>query len=531
MNSGFSHVALQSDDAWQQLLNYISPEAREPASAILEYLRTAGAVSVIVEQGYLDRDYSEEYSAFYSKVFRRYKKTCTRLHFFSATVEKLDEGLSPRETADLIDELGGNHYLGFVVKRPLPHAPVGRTVLTGPTSPDGLSAHLLVRADYEVHLMGATLTVDGTPFTQQDTRVGACAQAAIWMAARHFHTKHRENWTSMVEVSDQASNPADTVLSQSLPAGSGGLSADNMIRSLRGLGRVPLIYAAQSGQEGHPNWTAPLDPSQIINRYVDSGIPVIVGLLPWANQNEGHAVTVVGHALTELPTGYQASQLATRSVFCEAFLVNDDQRGYALRMPLGAGSAVAETPYNVADHCCFILVALPNKVYMKAEVAEQISWSFVRQYPQIIEQLLEETQKERLDEREKFAASSKNGLLIARTYLTYGWKHKKRIIRSSANDLVKYLISETDFPRFVWVTEFGYFDELNYLDPSRRNILAHAVVDATSTQYIDNLIFAHVPGLVFRSGHNPDDETGAYTNLYNYVENDNRYEPRIRGVT
>ena len=72
-------------------------------------------------------------------------------------------------------------YLGYVVVRPQPSVPIGRTVLR----PEGASPATMnawVQSRYGAHVMGMSLKVEGLAFQQQDRAVGACATTAVWTA-------------------------------------------------------------------------------------------------------------------------------------------------------------------------------------------------------------------------------------------------------------------------------------------------------------------------------------------------------------
>jgi hypothetical protein len=75
-----------------------------------------------------------------------------------------------------------------------------------------------------------------------------------------------------------------------------------------------------------------------------------------------------------LDPGTTFDQLPSRADFVEAFLVNDDQRGTHLRMPIKPGSTVGETPYDFRTNVRYIIIALPQKVYITGEIAEQLGW-------------------------------------------------------------------------------------------------------------------------------------------------------------
>jgi len=46
-----------------------------------EYFRHGGVKTIVVERGYVDRDYLEDYAAYYVRCFEPYDRYCSRLHF------------------------------------------------------------------------------------------------------------------------------------------------------------------------------------------------------------------------------------------------------------------------------------------------------------------------------------------------------------------------------------------------------------------------------------------------------------------
>ena len=145
------------------------------------YLTRLNATVILKEPRYFDRDYLAEFAAFYSVSAKGYSNICERLHFFSRNINR----------RTLIAAAGGaqsalkrmqDAYLGFIVKRPIPAAPLGRTVLKW--FPDQYT-HTTPRVTaptrkYFVHVAGVELYVHGLAWQQQDTGVGACATVSLW---------------------------------------------------------------------------------------------------------------------------------------------------------------------------------------------------------------------------------------------------------------------------------------------------------------------------------------------------------------
>jgi hypothetical protein len=80
------------------------------------------------------------------------------------------------------------------------------------------------------------------------------------------------------------------------------------------------------------SWGA-IRPADVINRYVESGIPVIVGL-QFPGQDVGHAIIATGHVLRETPRNAALPPNPTQAEYCEAFYLNDDQIGPNIRVPV-----------------------------------------------------------------------------------------------------------------------------------------------------------------------------------------------------
>jgi hypothetical protein len=527
-------IRLNADGDWERLKRAIAAEGDTRAvDALIRTLRLANVTSAILELEYLDQDFSADFSAFYSKLFRRYSKVCRRLHFFTEDVQSVFKLKSATEIATELQRIGDcGGYFGFAVLRPLKHARLGQVVLSTPDSPTGTLSSVLVAARYEVHLLGARLSVHGAPYTQQDQRIGACAQASIWAAGRHFHTKHGAARFSMAEVAEAASKPADGVLAASLPAGSKFLSPDNMVRALTAMGREPLMFSAvHDYKSGRWFWPAGLQPHRIINQYVDSGIPVIIGL-SFPDLQVGHAVIAVGQNVKTVNPDNALPPTPTRADLLDAFLVNDDQLGIYLRMPIKAASTSGQTPYNVEANVSYLIIPLPKKVYMPAEVAEKLAWDLLRKY-------LAEWPSYRSKHKHKsefpveigdtFHAAATDNKIVARTYLTWGWKYRHRTLRSSAAPGLKGAILSHALPKFVWVTEFGTLSSLNYLKIEDCRIYSHAVTDATSSDFPEARSIFHAPGLVHRWYHDPKDDRKEYIQAEAILMNDALYEPKVRG--
>lgn len=145
------------------------------------YLSDLETKVILREPRYFDRDYLAEFSAFYSVSSKGYPNTCERLHFFSEKIVRRTLSAASGGSADAVKRMQAA-YLGFIVRRPIPASPLGRTVLkwfpdkSAETTPRVLSSS----RKYFVHIAGVELHVEGLAWQQQDTGVAACATISLW---------------------------------------------------------------------------------------------------------------------------------------------------------------------------------------------------------------------------------------------------------------------------------------------------------------------------------------------------------------
>ena len=524
-------VPLANNDDWAAFQASLLGSDNHLLGNLLSELRTAGAVAVVREAAYIDRDFSAAYSAFYSTLFRPILKYCSRLHFFCSDLSGLDSSLGPEALSRGL-EAANEHYLGYIVLRPLQHAPISSAVLAAQGIRPLPHQEVSVRSAYRVHAMGATLSVEGMPLTQQDTRIGACAQATIWMSGRHFHNRHSAAWYSVPDITEAALKPTDSALTRSLPAGSDYLTWDNMVRAFRAIGQHPVVYAPNI-VNGTPEWGTP-SPSEIVQRYIDSGIPVVLGLHS-AGTAVGHAVVAVG---AERRDDIDLSSLKTRPTsaeFITHILVNDDQRGTYCRLPVNLSDKTAEYPFCLETDTAFIMVPLPSKVFMTAEIAETIARDVVIQATNIRKPLAERAlgseEAATWDEDPAFYAAAADNTLVARTYLTFGWKYKARTLRNAVSERLKSELLARELPRYVWVTEFSLAPECNDHDPCKRLVRGHVVLDATGSRFWESTLVLDVPGVLFVWSFDPQNPAAGTQQVVNVTKGANPYWPKIRGQT
>ena len=431
--------------------------------------------TVIVEKRYIDKDYRDEYSNFYSKTFQPYKNYCQRLHFFSVYIDKKEI---------LKTETYKSDYLGFIILRPLEIFKVGRTILKmRPYENHYITCH----NTWSGHLFGDNFQVEGTPFMQQDARVGLCAQASLWMAVNAMSKKDGGKGFRPFEITQFATSHmryGSIVPSQ-------GLTSEQISDALLGMGYTPLFLLKSEVEHKQ------FKPLKHIYPYIESGIPVILGISRREeNKAVDHAVIVIGHTLdfsTKLKKPLKDKlfcHLNRNDYYCSSewvdnLIIHDDAKGpyetISIKNPV-------KNNFSLED-IQSIIIPQPEKTFLPSHLAEAIASSFLSD-SKLWEIAVEEPNKA-FDEFKEHK-DSKNVCL--RTYLILGVDFKKQIKSSNKiNPIVKENYQLMNMSKYVWVTEITTPDL--YSSTKGRRRIGEIVIDYTSYHEEFSFLAIHVPGV------------------------------------
>ncbi len=414
------------------LFNDYSPSVSTPPPAsaafgkVVEHGIALGASTAVVEHRYLDPDWRSEHAAFYSKTFRRYPGVAHRLHFFAAVFD------GPADDGGAYDppfeDLG---YLGYSVLRPLPVAPVGRTVLPPlDADRDSLKCWMID----EITLFGHTLRITGAPFISGDGQLGGCGHATVWTTA-YYH--HKETLLPRQLPASIASWAAQGV-ALGRPPQPGALTVYQLHAAFAGTGLDPLYYDLET-----------LDPAEdrhaLICRYLDSGLPVTVA-------SGNHTYVLIGYR--------------DRAEGAPEYFAQDDECGpYEYRdLP---------EPHPETNTSVYVVIPLPSKVFLPGEYASAIAEQF----------LSEEANKGRTEQAKDLFRTLLKGEHSFRTLLLPSNVFKARAARRYPADLAAALRYHP-MPRWLWVVQ-AVVDG---------GVVAEALVDATQRQDDPHLLAWWLPG-------------------------------------
>jgi len=240
---------------------------------------------MLIEDPYTDRDFLDDYTAYYATCYTSFERRCKRAHFFKRSIT--DSELRALITAPLSEddkEALNDDYLGFVVARPLPETVIGRTVLK--TRSGGGRSYPTVRR-YEVNLFGIELGVEGLAFQEQDTVLAACATVALWSA---FH-KTGDLFRTTTPTPAVITRAATQTVHFGRPIPSHGLRVEELCSAIRHVGLDPEVVDLTRTED------VPL--VSLLYGYLRMGLPVI--LVVDIRGRGWHAITLNGYSCNSTP--------------------------------------------------------------------------------------------------------------------------------------------------------------------------------------------------------------------------------------
>lgn len=454
--------------------------------------------SLVIERHYIDRDYIEDYSIFYSRSLYPYKNYCQRVHFFSIEEKELKRELRRLVTIGEVKEeevfkeacreFSQRAYLGFSVIKPLDGCPVGRTVLKllGKDAKNGLIRQYQSTRGYKVHLAGVELTVRGLAFQQQDVGVSACATTAIWTALHKARDLERMGAPTPAQITQLASRHA-LPFGRAMP--SEGLSIDQMCQAIQAVGVSPNLIRAEDFETAQ---------GYLYSATASGFAPVLILSTKVRNLQLFHAVTVTGmkvqasHVPSPIP---QYNNIDDKAGDLVSLFVHDDRHGpylrtdiepeggkLALNIDLRGGNNNGQEKWLLTH----ILVPMHAKIRLSFGVLRDIAIEVVKD--------VEALRLAYLDKQEK-PVGIKNPSVLFETLIMRAYLYTEEIFIGNQRlrkSKLEEFASKIQLSRYVGVVRisgsyFGSIDILIDTTSTPRNIHCLGVVIKNRSKYTDLL--------------------------------------------
>lgn len=281
--------------------NFPDISSKRQIAYIHSYLAQLNCKTIVCETKYIDKNFLDDYSAYYLRCFTGYPSHCARLHFFSTdfNVEDLQGRLfesDSKATKEFQKSLALS-YLGFMVVRPIPKTPIGRTCLKVQTDlSDDASRKKSIAKKYNTNLFGVSLEVDSIAFQEQDKVIAACATTSLWTMLHAIDHVPIGTIPSQSEITKVAlSGGADLI--NGFP--NQGLSEEQVISALEAMSlKLHEFKIINDDDESYEIFLTQLQ------TFLDSDIPVFLGTELYEEKdglfsNKGdHAVVITGYRLS-----------------------------------------------------------------------------------------------------------------------------------------------------------------------------------------------------------------------------------------
>ena len=432
----YDWIDLNSAEGYDRLVGVLDPEFAP--KKIIECLKsqvTNAAKGILVEHGYVDKDYRSTFYNFYSKKGRQYRSDCVRLHFFDGAVW-YDERRTDIVSVDNDPE---HHYYGYVVLRPTIVATLGRSVL----SPDirlGARGRAIQSVHY-VNLLGRRFPVWGFPSMAQHVDIAVCSHVSCWTILRHYSETFPQHREYLIHDITKLVTPFD-------PGGlvpSLGFTVVGAERVFQAAGCFPVLVGKR------PNSDAAFY-CQLL-AYIESGFPLFVAM-----NSRQHAVVVVGYSWHKSATALKNASPHVWEQVDALLTVDDNLLPYGTVLLNSDEKREGAASYGVTSFDAFV-VALPDKIYYPADAIE--AWS--RRIKRWII---------------RWCGAKQDAVMLRRYFITTVSELRKHAREYNTNwgDSLVGLIMHLDTAQFVWVVEYCSGDQWE-----KGCVAARAIVDATAS--------------------------------------------------
>jgi len=421
---------------------------------------------LVAETSYVDKVYRDSYYHYYASKLGQYKRDSIRLSIFDGEIKETDF-----RQASKIKELQ-EKYRGFIILRPTEPFVIGRSLI----SPKALKSNtfLCCSTKIQTSAYGVKFEVEGFPHSSQDTETISCAETTLWAVMEYFGNKYAEYKPILPSKIIETLNKVTS--ERQLP--SKGLNIQQMSFALREFGFGTRIYA----RDDYNN-----DFEKLISTYVESGIPLILGIDDRHTDppgNIGHAILCVGHEkisnaqIDALPANEITNAKLRQAIINKRLSVYDldgAKKEFVFiddNFPAYQKSMLG-TPSSLWNNCTIkhFIVPLYHKIYLEAYEAKNFVLKFL------------------IQGAEPFADNSE---VLIKHFLTSSRSFKDGIsLNDSFQEDVKDMIIETPMPKFIWVTEIS---DKNLMKTGQANGIV--ILDATEANIHSNypLIFAAYQG-------------------------------------
>ena len=380
-----------------------------------------GAKTILIELDYISKAYLIDYSNYYSTCFQDYGRKCKRVHFFDASFNKKK---FEKELLDSTSNFLNDHYLGYIVIKPLMDSIIGPTLLkTYEERNDGKKRYYPGCRPYKVHLFGHEFEINSLAYQEQDTVVAACASVAIWSA---FHKTSNLFDTQLPSPSEITKRAGNLFLNYGRTYPNPGLDIGQICKAIESVGLVSeVLFSRRFLSE---IFLA----KRLVYAYSRAGLPVLLFMI--MDDGNGHLITINGHSDVSIKRS-KSKEMSLYADAIEKFYAHDDQIGPFARIKFLESDKVETSWWDDEGNTmegAIHSVTIP--VYPKIRIKFQDVFDKVS----LIDTIL-------------FQANLFQEEIEWDIYLTESNAYKNDILQGSYTPDIKQRIIFKHYPRYIWV--------------------------------------------------------------------------------
>ena len=436
---------------------FISPFIESDISKLIDELKEE--LYCVIEYPYVDRVYRDSFYNYYASKHYTYQRDCIRVSLFDGEIKNSDF-LNKLKHKELNEK-----YLGYFVLRPTINALFGRSIISPKAFED--NSYKICSCTTNSLVYGVKLEVEGFPHSSQDGETIKCAETTIWALMEYFGNKYADYKPALPAKIHKAIERFS--YQRQLP--SNGLTMDQISFALKEFGFGTSIYSEEPYKK---------EIFDIIDSYIESGIPIMVGL---QSGDVGHVIIAIGKkyedridwnriAKTKITLYGKDIEYYDTSRISAKYVVQDDNlipyRLISLENPGEHYSDPDCSTYEIDS----VVIPLYPKIYLESVVAKELVFQVIKD----------------LNVGYDFGTD-----FVFRFYLTSSRSFKNHVAMiDDIDDFLKNNILITKMPKFIWVGEFYSKKDFELSDKKASGIV---VLDATEAnqESIDALIFAGYP--------------------------------------
>lgn len=272
-------------------------------------------ITIIVEDLYVDSEYRDSYYMHYAEEHQEKTRFCKRVHIFKYYKKLYSDHksyISTRDAAQL-----QNNFIGSIVIKPLEGYSIGRTLLSAKYFSD-LKGVYIREANYSIGYSGVQLDVNAFPYRMQDRITTSCSEVSLLNLFDYYSNRY-SNYHNMLpsDIFEITRRYNDDRI---MPVR--GLTYKSISKVLYESRFTPRIYTLLSTENITKIASQAIEfdeklhivqPTSVLDYYIESGIPVIMGLHTDPKfSRQSHCVICVGHGRCSDITKANAEPMKTK---------------------------------------------------------------------------------------------------------------------------------------------------------------------------------------------------------------------------